>query len=337
MRIILDFIVTCQVLLTLGIQAQKTDTLKLDQANTILPYFIIDGHTHDLVPRNGSGPVQSELTELSKAGVNGVVLTFPLNKTNPDKLISQIKRDIEYVHSYAKNKSIKISFVNSYSNNPNDKIFNTVQILPSVEYFDGLFNGSTTRLDELKQLGIRSITLVNNQKDNISDDGRSLNKLGKELVKQLNDLNIAIDISHLPELVQFEVIKTSVKPVFASHSNCKAIVPCDRNLSDRVISELTKKRGMVLLTFDSEYLSGNSSLNGMDELIKHIDYLKTKFGEKCIGLGSDFGGSGANAPKELSTIESFNRIAQKLEEIGYSSETINGIMGNNIVDFFSEN
>lgn len=334
MRIILCFIITCLVLLTLGIQTQKTDTLKLDQANIVLPYFIIDGHTHDLVPRNGSDPVQSELSELSKTGVNGVILAFPLNKTNSDKLINQIKRDIEFVHSYAKAKGIEISFVNSFSNNPSDKILTTVQILPSVEYFDGLFYGSTARLDELKQLGIRSITLINNRKDIISDDGKTLNKLGINLVKRLNELDIAIDISHLSEFLQIEVIKTSIKPVIASHSNCKAIVPSDRNLSERVICELTKKGGIVLLTFDREYLAVNSSQNGIDALIKHIDYLKTKYGEKCIGLGSDFGGSGANAPKELSTIDSFNRIAQKLREIGYSKETINGIMGKNIANFF---
>lgn len=297
-------------------------------------YFIIDGHTHDLVPRNGSNPVQSELSELSKTGVNGVILAFPLNKTNSGKLINQIKRDIEYVYSYAKTKSIEISFVNSFSNNPSDKIFTTLQILPSVEYFDGLLNGSTARLDELKQLGIRSITLINNRKDIISDDGKTLNKLGINLVKRLNELDIAIDISHLSEFLQIEVIKTSVKPVFASHSNCKAIVSSTRNLSDNVISELTKKSGLILLTFDKEFLIGNNSVNGIEALIKHIDYLKTKYGEKCIGLGSDFGGSGANAPKELSTIDSFNRIAQKLREIGYSKETINGIMGKNIANFF---
>lgn len=324
-------------MLTLGIQLKKTNTLKLDQTITIHPYFIIDGHSHDLVSRNGLNPVQSELSELTKTGVNGVILAFPLNKTNSDKLINQIKRDIEYVHSHAKAKSIEISFVNSFSVNSNEKQLNTIQILPSVEYFDGLFYGSTARLDELKQLGIRSITLINNRKDIISDDGKTLNKLGINLVKRLNELDIAIDISHLSELLQIEVIKTSAKPVFASHSNCKAIVPSDRNLSDRVISELTKKGGLILLTFDKEFLIGNNSVNGIEALIKHIDYLKTKYGEKCIGLGSDFGGSGANAPKELSTIDSFNRIAQKLQEIGYSKETINGILGKNMVDFFSEN
>ncbi|NTW91475.1 MAG: membrane dipeptidase, partial [Erysipelotrichaceae bacterium] len=47
-----------------------------------------------------------------------------------------------------------------------------------------------------------------------------------------------------------------------------------------------------------------------------------KFGVNNIGFGSDFGGSGENAPKELSTIDSFMLIAQRLEEIGYSKETI---------------
>lgn len=303
--------------------------------------FIIDGHTHDLVSRNGSRPVQAGMTRLKKAGITGVVLSFPLNRTDPDNVIRQIIRDKEFVKQSAFENNVSLTFINRFSFAPDRTGDHPLQVLLSVEYFDGLFDENLTRISQLKEIGISSITLDDNKKNRLSElkNGKlRLTEFGMKIIKRLNDLDIFVDISHLSEPLQLEVIKTSRKPVFASHSNMQGVADIKKNLSDKVMRELTKIGGIVLLTFDKEYLYGqesNRDINGISRLIEHIDYIAEHYSIDYIGIGSDYGGSGKNAPPDLFNVECFQLIAMQLIRKGYSSEHVEKIMGGNLVKFFS--
>jgi len=179
----LSFTICYLILFSFGLRAQEVKVLKAVQDSTEQSCFITDGHTHDLIPGNELNPAQSELSKFSKQGIKGVILVFPLNQTNSDKVLKQIKMDIGYVQACAKEKGIEISFVKGFLVNCCEKQFNTVQVLPSVEYFDGLFNGSIERLKELKEYCIRSVTLVNNRKDAISSDRNLSDRIISELTK----------------------------------------------------------------------------------------------------------------------------------------------------------
>ena len=56
-----------------------------------------------------------------------------------------------------------------------------------------------------------------------------------QLVHELDRFGIIHDTSHLAEESFWQLLDLSAGPVMASHSNCRAIVPTDRQLSDDMI------------------------------------------------------------------------------------------------------
>ena len=55
----------------------------------------------------------------------------------------------------------------------------------------------------------------------------------------MNEWGILIDVSHLSDGGFEDVMKISKKPFVASHSNCRALSPHPRNLTDDMIQILS--------------------------------------------------------------------------------------------------
>ncbi len=304
-------------------------------------FAAIDGHTHDLVPRGGKPPEQSGIERAAAAGLRGAVLAFPRETTTPAGLLRQIQIDREAVRAYAARKAVDVAFVDRFDLTNAGAGSRAFQILASLEYFDGVFGGGLAALDALYGAGIRSVTIVDYPGDNLSQgkgDALCLSEFGRRVVGRMNELSMAIDISHLPEPLQRDVIRTSSRPVIASHSNAREVAAVGRNLSDGVLRELSGRGGLVLFTFDREFLFGTGDIQetpGLPQLLKHISHVVRLCGGDHVGLGSDYLGSGRNAPADLRGVECFQAIAENLAKAGYPPEAVRKIMGENLADFFS--
>ena len=133
-----------------------------------------------------------------------------------------------------------------------------------------------------------------------ADTGPGLTALGKDLVRQCNDLRIMLDMSHLNEAGFWDVAKLSDAPLVATHSNAQAICPHARNLSDRQLAAIKDSDGMVGINFAVAFLRPDGQMNKdtkLDVMMRHLDYLIEHLGEDRVGLGSDF--DGANIPSEI--------------------------------------
>jgi membrane dipeptidase len=93
------------------------------------------------------------------------------------------------------------------------------------------------------------------RKDSLSHLG--LSSLGVKIVNRLNDLGVMVDVSHVGEKTFYDVLKTSTKPVIASHSCAYALAPVARNLKDAQLKALAKNNGVVFLNFYSGFLDPN--------------------------------------------------------------------------------
>ena len=331
------------VLLLLGLQV----TVAIAQSSAVANYnynklFVIDGHTHDLVKRNGEEPKQAGIDRLKAASIDGIILFFPLNSCPPGTIIQQIRMDKEYIQKIAAGKNIEVKFVNEFNQPKNSSNSYSLQILLGGE-IDGLFSSSLERVDQLKAVGISIVVLDDNDLDKITgatyNSKKQFNEFGQKLIRKLNDNDITIDISHLSEELQLEVMQLSTKPVIAGHANAKTIAKVDRNISDKVMDKLFKQGGILLFTFDREDLFGKTpagNKSGISKLIEHINYIVKNYGIDNIGIGTDYGGSGRNSPADLFDIYCFRKISDGLIKIGYSVEQVRMIMGENIVRFFSE-
>jgi membrane dipeptidase len=126
------------------------------------------------------------------------------------------------------------------------------------------------RLDLFYKRGVRYMTLTWNnspswasshadEKDPKYKGHKGLTSFGKQIINRMNKLGIIVDISHVGETTFWDAIKTTTKPVIASHSNAYAICPVSRNLKDAQIKAIGKNGGVISLNFYSAFVDSSYS------------------------------------------------------------------------------
>ena len=126
------------------------------------------------------------------------------------------------------------------------------------------------KLDTFYNRGVRYMTLTWNnspswasshadEKNPKYTGPRGLTEFGKQIVHRMNQLGIIVDVSHVGETTFWDAIKTTTKPVIASHSNAYSICPVSRNLKDEQIIAIGKNGGVICLNFFSGFVDSNFS------------------------------------------------------------------------------
>ena len=120
---------------------------------------------------------------------------------------------------------------------------------------------SLDKLREFYELGVSSMTLTHNVSHDWADAGADdpkwggLNDLGRDVVREMNELGMVIDISHVSDSTFFDVMETTEDPVIASHSGCRALNPHHRNMSDDQLRALGENGGVIGIVFVLNYLT----------------------------------------------------------------------------------
>jgi membrane dipeptidase len=116
-------------------------------------------------------------------------------------------------------------------------------------------------LQKFHRLGVSSMTLTHNITHGWADSSGDkpkwggLNDLGRTVIKEMNRIGMAIDISHVSDEAFFDVMEMSEDPVIASHSGCRALNPHHRNMSDKMLRALGKNGGVIGIVFVLPFLT----------------------------------------------------------------------------------
>ncbi len=189
------------------------------------------------------------------------------------------------------------------------------------------------------EMGIRVITLTWNRKNLFAEglqdtvginEGEGLSPLGKQLVSAMNELGIAIDVSHLNRKGFQDVVKHSTSPFIASHSGVYSLVPQKRNLSDKEIKQIAEADGCIGVVFAPDFLTSNPKIKPatIDDVIQHMTYITNLVGVDYVAVGSDYDGID-QTPVGLENASMFKNLPPRLKEEGFSSNDIDKIMGEN--------
>lgn len=194
-------------------------------------------------------------------------------------------------------------------------------------------NGSLYNLRNFYRLGVRLITLTWNFPNEIGFPNckdeyvyRGLTSFGQEVVREMNNLSMLIDVSHLSDKGFYDVARLSKKPFIASHSNCRAITNHPRNLTDEMIKILSQKGGVMGINFEKSFLGENIPAKVSDMAI-HINHIKKVGGIDVISIGSDF--DGIELPSEITNIGEMDKLASELKKNNFSEEEIEKIFYKN--------
>jgi membrane dipeptidase len=231
-------------------------------------------------------------------------------------------------------------------------------------------DGSIDRFELFRRLGVRVMQLTYNNRSLFGDGclepgNAGLSKLGRTAVSRMNELGIAVDLSHSGQRTTAEGIAASAKPVLITHSGCNAIHPHPRNKDDRELKALADRGGVIGIYF-MPYLVASPTLPTREHVLDHLDHAIQVCGADHVGIGSDgvldtfpdtpeqrksFADDmarrkqlGIAAPEEdrppyspdLNTPHRMEIIAAGLSKRGHSTEVIEKVMGGNFRRAFLE-
>ena len=180
---------------------------------------------------------------------------------------------------------------------------------------------------------------------NGTDSSGGLNERGVALIKEVDSLGMILDATHLCDDAFWEALDLFHGPVWASHHNCRALVPHNRQISDDMIRALAERGAVIGAAFDAWMIvpgwvrrqSTPESMQGyLRHIVDHIDHICQITGShEHVGIGSDLDGcfGTEQTPIDVQTIYDLTRLPELFAERGYSEEAIRGIMRDNFLKF----
>lgn len=167
-----------------------------------------------------------------------------------------------------------------------------------------------------------------------TEDG--LTEFGIEVVKEMNKLGMVIDCSHLGDKGFYDVIKYSSKPIVCSHSCSRTVCNHVRNMTDDMLYKLKENGGVVGINYCHAFIKEDESIASVEDVVRHIVYIRDLIGIDYIGLGSDFDGIG-NENIELKDASMMGKLIEELKRQRFSEEDIDKICFKNVLRVFKAN
>ncbi|WP_165248621.1 dipeptidase [Paludisphaera soli] len=173
-----------------------------------------------------------------------------------------------------------------------------------------------------------------------------LTPAGRELLREFERLGLILDVTHLSDEGFFQAFDAFSGPILASHNNCRALVPAQRQFSDEQIRLLIERDAVIGVALDAwmmhpGWVRGKTSREvvGLEALVDHVDHICQLAGsDRHVAIGSDLdGGFGTEqTPKGLDRISDLQKLDGYLAARGYADDAIDAVFHGNWLRFFRE-
>ena len=166
-----------------------------------------------------------------------------------------------------------------------------------------------------------------------------LTESGVALLAEMERLGMLLDLTHLSDQAFWQALEHYHGPVLASHNNCRALVPHQRQFSDEQLKAIFQRDGVIGAAFDIWMLrpgfvigrDGNEQVT-LADVVDHLDHVCQLAGNsRHAAIGSDLdGGFGREqSPHDLDTIADLQKLIDLLAERGYKDDDIAAMMHGN--------
>ena len=224
---------------------------------------------------------------------------------------------------------------------------NPIGVILSMEGADPILDPD--HLEYWWNIGLRVLSLTHYGENDYAHGTGSqggLKPLGRKLLEAMYSLGMVLDVTHLSEESFWDALEAFQGHIIASHSNCRALVPGDRQLSDEQIKALIERDAVIGVALDAWMLypgwikgvTSNEvvSLEAVADQIEHIVDLAGDTRHVAIGSDLDGGFGKEQCPHDLDTIADLQKIPSILKKRGYSDQDIRNVMYENWLRKFGE-
>jgi membrane dipeptidase len=213
----------------------------------------------DIGRRNENGSI--DIPRMREGGLDAVVFSIwmPGDVTGPlavKRAMQQIDRVRESVRIHSKD----LFFATSVADIRRAASERKIAVLMGMEG-GHMLDDDLGLLRLYAALGVRYLTLTHSLNTTWADSSgdkpvhNGLTPFGKDVVRELNSLGIMVDVSHVADKTFYDTLDVSKAPVVASHSSCRAISNSPRNMSDEMLRALAKNGGVIMINYNSAFLS----------------------------------------------------------------------------------
>lgn len=231
----------------------------------------------------------------------------------------------------------------------NDSEKTPIGYILSLEGADSIL--SFDHLEQSRKQGLRAIGPAHYGPGTYAygtDSDGPLGEKGRQLIKEIERLELILDATHLSDTSFWEAMDIFSGRVWASHSNCRALVPNERQFTDEQIRELVSRGAVIGAVLDAWMLVPGwtkrvtrpeelkPTLKHMADNIDHICQLAGNSLHAAIGTDLDGGFGTEQSPIDLDTISDIQKLSGILTERGYSETDITNVLSNNWIRFLLE-
>jgi membrane dipeptidase len=229
--------------------------------------------------------------------------------------------------------------------------------------------GRAENLRHFHKLGVRDLILAwqdNPFSGTAFGTNTPLTEEGKKLIELAEELRVMVDVSHLSDSAFKDVCEITKRPFIAGHSNCRALCPTLRNLTDDMISELADRGGVMGINLSPSFLDPDyyaqsfprwrrasapdatqeekdrlrAEVNALprpslDWVARHVNHAIKVGGEDVIGLGGDLDGI-SKTPEGIDTIADYGKIPDLLLAAGLRTRQVEKVCYANFERVFCE-
>ena len=114
-----------------------------------------------------------------------------------------------------------------------------------------------------------------------------LSMFGLSIVERMNQVGMAVDLSHCADQTTMDGIAASKRPVVFTHANCRALAPSLTRLkTDEAIKGMAKTGGVMGVAF-IRFMVREQEPVTIEHVLDHVDYAAKLVGVEHVAVGSD--------------------------------------------------
>jgi membrane dipeptidase len=213
-----------------------------------------------------------------------------VNCTVSDRNFEGTVKNLAWLGALIEKYPDALGIVRKHSDIARAKRESRVGIIPGFQYTTFL-EDDPDRIEMFRNLGVRIMQITYNNRSAFGDGclepgNAGLSNAGMAAVKKMNDIGVAVDLSHSGYRTTSEAISASSKPVLISHSGCAAVYSHPRNKPDEILKSLAD-RGGYFGVYLMPYLVASPTVPTRQHVLDHLVHAINVCGADHVGIGSD--------------------------------------------------